>query len=519
MAVPIGAGVSFGQVMASLPLETAIPAASNAQSPSRAQSAYIFLCAALAAISTVLIVYSQTYAFAWDEGFHLLTAQLIENGKRPYIDFFFPQTALNAYWNALWMRAFGDSWRVSHAVAACLAAAATWLVADYIFVRFPIARWRFAAALAGAMLTGLNIAVIQFGTLGQGYAICMFLLVSAFRITTLTVSSRHIVLAALAGLLASASAGCSLLAAPGAPVLLVWMLVHNRSGNRLAKASAFILGAVIAAIPLLVLLVQSPQNVIFNVFKYHMFYREVDWSGALAHDFFEVLLAWTSSAPALLLGLLGFAGLAYLMFRSGWDRRLRAEFYLAAWLGIAICVHLSRAHPTFARYYLLTTPFLAILAAVGFYSVSETLYAPGRPMLPCVLLGFIMCASAASSIYSGKGDRSWLDMEKLIAKVNEVTPPQTLILGDEHIYFMTRRPPPSGMESEDSHKLNLAPELAAALHIIPKAELDRQLKAGRFGTVANCDDDDTNEQHGIPELFAHKEKIEECSVFWDFKKP
>ena len=63
-------------------------------------------------VAAGLILYSQTYAFAWDEGFHLLAAQLIDAGKRPWLDFCFPQTPLNAYWNAGWMRVFGESWRV-----------------------------------------------------------------------------------------------------------------------------------------------------------------------------------------------------------------------------------------------------------------------------------------------------------------------------------------------------------------------------------------------------------------------
>src|SRR5581483_11298498 len=76
------------------------------------------LCAVLTFIAAGLLVYSQTHAFAWDEGFHLITAQLILRGKRPYIDFLFPQTLLNAYWNALWMRVFGETWRTAHALAA-----------------------------------------------------------------------------------------------------------------------------------------------------------------------------------------------------------------------------------------------------------------------------------------------------------------------------------------------------------------------------------------------------------------
>ena len=76
-------------------------------------------------LTAVLIVYARTRAFAWDEGFHLITAQLIKAGKRPYIDWVFSQPPLNAYWNALWMGIFGESWRVVHTVAALCTAVAS----------------------------------------------------------------------------------------------------------------------------------------------------------------------------------------------------------------------------------------------------------------------------------------------------------------------------------------------------------------------------------------------------------
>ena len=36
--------------------------------------------------------------------------------------------------------------------------------------------------------------------------------------------------------------------------------------------------------PLLVLLAQSPARVIFDVFRYQMFYRRADWPNATRHD-------------------------------------------------------------------------------------------------------------------------------------------------------------------------------------------------------------------------------------------
>src|SRR5580658_9468987 len=118
----------------------------------RKQKSYLLLAGVVAALMAGLLIFSQTDAFAWDEGFHLLTAQLITRGKRPYLDFNFSQTPLNAYWNAFWMMVFGPSWRLAHAVAAIMTSGAIFMTADYLFVRFPVASWRFAAALLASFL-------------------------------------------------------------------------------------------------------------------------------------------------------------------------------------------------------------------------------------------------------------------------------------------------------------------------------------------------------------------------------
>ena len=85
--------------------------------PSHWSSPWLRLSALAVLLFAGLLLYSQTLSFAWDEGFHLLAAQLINAGKRPYLDFCFPQTPLNAYLNAGWMRVFGESWRPVHALA------------------------------------------------------------------------------------------------------------------------------------------------------------------------------------------------------------------------------------------------------------------------------------------------------------------------------------------------------------------------------------------------------------------
>jgi MYXO-CTERM domain-containing protein len=462
-----------------------------------------------------LLVYSVTGAVAWDEGFHLLAAQLIKDGKRPYLDFLFPQTALNAYWVALWMRIFGDSWRMVHVLAATMTAGAVVLTGDYVLRRFPVPNWRVPAALAAAFATGLDAPVFQFGSIGQAYGLSLFLVVAAFRISILAVERNAMWWSALAGLAAGAAAGSTLLTAPVGPVLLLWIVIQSRTGKRWAKGSLFLLGGLIAFLPLLRLYLESPRVVRFNIFDYHLFFRQVEWEGAIQHDV-GVLISWIDSTPAALLGLLAVAGLLFIQRRSDWDRQLRSEFYLCGWLTLALSIHLSTAHPTFERYFLFTAPFLAILAAAGLYDICSRLGSPDRPWWPVIFLAVLFSLGVVKAIYDRRDNMNWRDFQQVAKKVQEVTPPGQPILADEFVYFLLKRVPPSGMELEDSHKLkDLPPGLAAALHVVPRSDLEKQVKRGKFSTVETCDDDDERiEAFHLTEVYSRWQDVSSCVVYW-----
>jgi 4-amino-4-deoxy-L-arabinose transferase-like glycosyltransferase len=481
----------------------------------RQTRAFLWLCGVITVLSAGLLVYSQTQAMAWDEGFHLLAAQLIKAGKRPYLDFCFPQTPLNAYWNAGWMRIFGDSWRAVHAVAALLTAGATMLAADFLLVRFPVSNWRLAAALTAALVIGLNTLIVQFGTIGQAYALCLFLTIAAFRISILARDRERPLWAALAGLLAGAAAGSSLLTAPAAPVLLLWILLYNRTGSRLHKLAAFIAGAVVSFGPVLWLFAEAPRQVLFNLIEFHLFYRSVGWDDALPHDV-ELIASAVDSAPGLILGLLAMAGLLFTV-QGRQDRRWREEVYLCGWLAVASALYISTAHPTFEMYFTMIVPFLGILAAVGLYEVSSRLATQSRPLWPVFALTVLLCVGLAKTLYDRRDEFTWRYLEDVANKVDEVTPRQALILADEHIYFLTRRMPPSGAEFQDSHKLNLPAAVAASLHIVPRTELAKRVQARMFNTVETCndEDDDRFKVLGLPQVYAKKAVVHDCSIFWD----
>ena len=491
--------------------------------PGRRQSSYLLLTGVVAAILAGLLIFSQTDAFVWDEGFHLLTAQLITRGERPYLDFNFSQTPLNAYWNAMWMLLFGQSWRVPHVVAAVMTAGAIMMTADFLFFHFPVEsrivfhveRWRFAAAVFSALALGLNVLIVQYGTISQAYALSLFLIVAAFRLTVSSVDRSGILFPALAGFFSSAAAGATLLSSPVCPVLAIWMVFRNRAGNRWAKLGAFAAAAIVPFLPILYLFVRGPKQTFFNIIQYNLIFRQVEWPGAISHDIFAVFLSWSTSSQALLLGLLAIAGLVSV---RSLDKNQRAGFYLCGWLALALGVHISSAHPTFQRYYLLALPFVVILAAAGLYSLTARLYRPDRPFWPVFALTLIFSVELAKALHDRHDNINWHDLEKIAAKADQVTPPNGVILSDEQVYFITRRPPPSGMELADSHKLEFPPERAIPLHLLPESQVLAQVKAGRFNTVVNCDKNERLTDEDLAKLYVdHMDFDDSCNVYWNFR--
>ena len=479
------------------------------------RGSYLWLCATLSVYAAAFLIYSENWAYTWDESYHLLAAQLIGAGRRPYIDFCFPQTPLNAYWNAAWMRVLGQSWRVPHAFAALFTIGAVLLTADFVFLRFRVPGWRLAAAITACLAAGLNAMVFEYGPLAQAYGICLFALAAAFRISVRAVDRRGPLLPAAAGFFAGVAAASSLLSAAAAPVLLGWMLFYNRAGRRSAKLLAFGIAAALPFAPVFRLFWLGPRQTWFNVFQYHAFFRKLYWPETTQHDL-EILTSWIDSGQALLLGLLAVSGLLYVARRSRWPRALKAEFYLCAWLAAVLCAWVGRAHPTFARYFVLSVPFLTILAVAGLYAIASRVLEPDRALWPVLLVSVLFALGLGKSLYERR-DSSWSVYERQARKVDQVTPRNALLFADEPIYFLTRRTPPPGLELSYTHKVNLPPAEAALMHIITEAQVKRLVQSTMFATAYSCDDDDID-SFGLKNLYRQRVDVGDCAIFWDRPK-
>jgi hypothetical protein len=457
------------------------------------------LCALLGLLAGAVLYYSQVTTLDWDEGFHLVAASLVATGKRPYVDFCFPQPALHAWWNALWLTLAGGGWRGPHAVAALLSCGAILLTTDFVYRRVQ------AASSVAALLVGLNVLVWEFGTKAQAYGACTFLTVAAFRVT---VAGSGILRGMVGGCLAGAAASCSLLAAPACPVLLLWHCWHRRWSD----AASFIAGTILATTPILLSLATAPYPTWFNLVEYHVFYRHVGWTGATENDL-HVLTSWVDSGQALVLGVFAFAGM-WFVYKSDWIAPRKAEFLLAAGMALALAVEAAIAHPTFPQYFIFIVPFLAMPAAIGLWEAASRLSLPPRGSLAA--LSILLLVSLSNSLIEMRdNNNTWTAMDEIAAKVQQVTPANARVMADPPVYFAMHRMPPPGMEFPASHALELPANKAAALHILTQSELRTKVRSGEFATVETCKGDEEDiEALELPKLYSHSAEISGCQIYW-----
>ncbi len=480
----------------------------------------VLLWAAVAVLWAGLFLFSQTLAWDGDEGFHLLAAQLITAGKKPYLDFFYQHVPLHIYITAGWFRLFGDTWRSAHALATVFTGSSLLLVAGFVYSRIPDLAWRVPAAIAASVLVGLHAEVIQNGTVGVAYGLCLFLTLAGFRLVIVAVDRASGWAAAGAGLCAGAAANASLLTAPVAPILLLWMISRIRIGHRWAKAAWFLAGAVIACIPFLWLAAQGPRQTFFDVVEYHVLHRQsvaTTIAGMVRENLGTVYTVWLESTQGLVLVLLAIVGGLFLAGRTEWDPRDRAEMALCTWLALGLGVYLSVARHTHPMYFVLVVPFLSLFAAFGVYAIGSRIGSLGRPTLVMLLvLGWygIGLVKPASHVFRDYAPH-WPVYDEVAQTINRVTPAGGEVWAyDEFLYFAARRIPPPGLGNLYSQSLSLPPSLAADLRVKPLLQLEASLAAGRYATAVVEPDEQAIARWGLTRLYRGRTLVRGYEVFW-----
>jgi 4-amino-4-deoxy-L-arabinose transferase-like glycosyltransferase len=470
-------------------------------------------------VAVGLQAFAQTLAGYGDEGFHLVAAHLVREGRRPYLDFFFQHPPLYLYLNALCLRLSGIGWRGPHAVAALLTGGAILLTADTLYRRSEITpAWRLPVALCAALFIGLNRLVLEFGTIAQPYAPCLFLGAAAFY-WALQIPERDTGWpAALAGLSSSGAALCSLLAVPLSPIFLVWVLLAAPGKVRWKRAFQFVAGSLLPAIPLLWLLARGPRQVVFDLIGFQLHYRQAAFQTSVANWDFQIISEAIGSTQALL--LIGFA-VASVAVPSLWKKEQRQMIWLAAAIALGLALIAARAHPIFPQYFVLSVPFAGVLAALGVYSLGSGLWPqrPGWVVAAVVVLFSFRSLPEALSTYS-----LWKEFENAGRAMNEVAGPRDEIYSyDDGVYFAARRLPAPGLENGFVLYAPLPPELASLLHVATMPQLREWLAAGRFQAVLLEAKDRKIDELGLRRRYRHVREVvchqSPHALFWDPIRP
>jgi hypothetical protein len=473
--------------------------------------------ATAAAVCLHLVVYSQTLAFYPDEGFDLLAAQLVAAGRRPYLDFFYQHTPLFAYLTAGWITIVGSSWRSAHLLSALLTCGSFVLAGAAVFSLWPPAErgWRTAAVVAVAVFLGFHPLVVKYAAVSQAYGMCLFFSLAAFYAAIRTLKLERSPLAGLAGVGAGAAAAASLLTAPLAPLLLVWLLWYGPTRMRARWTAWFAGGWAVGAAPLLWSLAMAPGPTMFDVFLYHLKYRQAyrAW-----HWDWEVLQT-LAEPQGLILLLLAIVGFLFVIGEGRRDESIRRDMTLCAGLALGLGGFAAATRPTFPQYFVCAVPFVAILASAGLSAIGSRLLTPAqRPWLAAVVAWpFLLTPVRTTHQLIAGAVRPWEVFEQVGRQVNDVTSPDGLVYANQVVYAAARRVPPRGLESEFA--LDHEESLGGSPGLRSRAELADWLQLGRFQTAVTCANDpdlgvDLSRVYAEQTRAAHANAPTPCQVFW-----
>ena len=464
------------------------PASSNPSAPDASTRASRRLTlATVAMVGLGLLAFSQLGGiFDGDEGLHIVAAQLVQSGRLPFVEFFYWHQPLYLYVAAGWMSLVADGWRGLHALSALLTAGTALLIGGFVPHTAERAVWRRSTSPLAVVFFAGNVLVLKWGTIGHNYALCMLLSVAAFRLTTAAASRDSTVHAFGAGLCAGGATATSLLVAPLAPILAVWLFVQRRTSNRFRRLAAFVSGAPVAFMPLVVLVAQAPDRTMFGILTHHLFYRvPFDDPAALQ---FETLTGWIASPQAVLVVSLGAIGLASL-YRL--RRRLPVwslDLSLCALVTCSLTMFIALAHPPpLTVYFVLTSPFAAILAAYGTTAIGRV---PTQRRTAAAAAAIFAIGLAIPFYRERLWQSDWERVERFAAEVLRITPPDgEFYTTFSFVYVAARRAPPAGTENAWASEMSLPRERFVELGVLPMDDVTAAIRSGRYRSLVLLDND------------------------------
>jgi hypothetical protein len=301
-----------------------------------------------------------------DEGYLLMAARLVSEGRWPYRDFFFTQTPLLPAVFGMFFWGIGRSWLRARLLAGLIAVALGLLV----YREARRATRRSSAALFATALYALGGATIGWLTIVKGYGLSALLTMAATYLVGETVrrssaepGGAHPNLALLAaGLASGLAASTRLYTIVVMPTLALYLVAKLGTGSA-RRLLSFAVGCVLGLGPCVVCYAVAGRAFLFGTFFYHRIreYGQNSLFGSAEAKLPSVLktLGLDSGASYSERQWMGLAILATFALLLRMRARRRAESP-AGWVALILVGASTLPNPFLPQYLCLAVPFLAV---------------------------------------------------------------------------------------------------------------------------------------------------------------
>jgi hypothetical protein len=186
--------------------------------------------------------------------------------------------------------------------------------------------------------------------------------------------------------------------------------------------------------PLLILMVVAPESTFGDVFRYHLLDRpKLGWRYNVRE-----IATWLATLQGVTLILLASAAIR---LRKDDDARLCALIALVMLMTIAV------APTTTAFYFLLVTPFLAVLAGTLLTEISQQNHRFSKTAIAFVPLFYVAGLLGLKSVWAREAPYTDHRAIEIVVQKLDACAPRGDFYAPEAVYFEAERLPPRGMEN------------------------------------------------------------------------
>jgi len=344
------------------------------------------------------VAFSQLRFIDGDEGYLLMAARLVAEGKVPYRDFFFPQGPVLPYLYVVLLSPFGITWQSGRLLSAICAAGTSWLLLVAIVRKGGDAR----AKWLGVFLFATTALAFAWLPIAKTYAPTALFLTASYVATLPAVGEKKATWRAIGlGASAALAVGARLYALALVPLLffLFWKSLRQNRGRELGVAvGAFIVGCV----PWLWVCAQDPDNAMHGLIGYHLQRSGMGLGESLFQkaQVVRTLFGFASYGHPAGLQLVMLASLLVIGMRRG-SVHLRDDGGL--WLAAVLFIVSLLPTPSHPQYFTLCIPFVIPTVAM---SLSASWSEPSRVakrLIPAALVVYVAFGTFEWARYTTTG--------------------------------------------------------------------------------------------------------------------